>query len=119
MTPLEVAEEIRAKIIELGKGHAVLREAAEEKARSIGAYDKACAVTIIKLRNGVEMELDGEKIQNPPVSIIDKLVKGICHEQKVAADAAECEYKRVVKKLDVVQAQLNGWQSINRFLDKV
>ena len=111
---LQVAIEIDLKITEIDEGLELVGPAGKAKATADAVYDKALAITLIKLRNGVEMEIDGEKIQNPPTTIAEKIAKGIIYAEKLEKELSEVEYKRVVRKLDCVRAQLNGKQSINR-----
>lgn len=53
---------------------------------------------------------------NNAVSIVDKLAKGNCADLKGEMDLAESLYKNALKIIDITEAQLNGYQSINRYL---
>lgn len=91
---------------------------ADRKAETAAEYDKVIALTLAKLRNGRHFEIDGEEIQNPPVSIMDKLAKGLCWEQSLAKEKAETGYKAVNTSIDIIKSQLNALQSVYRHLDE-
>lgn len=114
-----IAQQIEAKIKLLEKGRASLQDLAMRKAITAAEYDKALAIAILRLRGGEEIVLDGHRIKDPPVGIIEKVAKGMVNEQRLAMDDSEAQYKLSVKKLDAVQAELNGYQSIFRHLETV
>ena len=118
MEILKVADEIQKKIAELEKAKNHLRERSEKKAETSAEYDKAMAISIMKLRNGVELDLEGEKIKDPPATIIEKIAKGICFKEKLEMEKADAEYKSLITYISTVESQLNGWQSINRYLQE-
>ena len=117
MSVIETAKKIESKIHLLEKGRGALQELACNRAIKLGQYDCQIAVTAIKLRNGVTMTLQGETIKDPPATITEKIAKGICWQERVDCEQADTEYKLAIKKLDCVCAELNGYQSINRYLD--
>lgn len=96
-----------------------LKERAHRKAKSIADYDKFLAITIIKIRNGKEVTFEGEVIKDPPVTLIEKLAKGICYSQRLEMETAEAEYKSLITAIETTKAELNGLQSINRHLDTI
>ena len=96
---------------------AEIKNRAKARAETISNYERQISVTIIKLKNGVRFEVDGEEIQNPPVTIIEKIAKGICYESKLDMELAEGEYKSLITNIETVKAELNGLQSINRHLE--
>ena len=57
-------------------------------------------------------------IKNPPTTIIEKVAKGICWKECLEKDLAETQYKVNLEKADIIKAQLNGYQSINRYLSE-
>ncbi len=118
MNVIDVSEKIQGKIAEIDKFRKVLRERAEKKAQTVAEYDKQIALILMGLRNGKSYELDGEKITDPPTTIMEKIAKGICWKEKLEMDTAEVLYKSVITNLDCVCSQLNGFQSINRYLEK-
>lgn len=113
-----VAKKIEEKIGLLERGRQELKTLAIEKATKAAQYECQLAVTLIKLKNGEAFELQGQTICKPPATIMEKIAKGICWQEKLEADQAEAEYKLTVKKMDSVQAELNGWQSIHKHWDE-
>ena len=115
----DVAREIEYNIGQIDNSLPLIKERAEEKANTIGIYYKERAKVAIRLRNGVEIEIGGEKIQNPPVSIIDMLARGKCFQEKINMEKADAFYKNAIEGIKAIEAKLNGWQSIYRHLDKI
>lgn len=111
-----VAECMNKRIVELRTLREQLEQAGKEKASSMIDYEKQLAVTMIKLRNGTQMSLDNERIVDPPTTIMEKVAKGICWEAKLKADTAEVRYKSLTIKMSALQAEINCFQSINRYL---
>lgn len=112
-----IAKLIRDKIMELTDRREQLADLARKNAVAMANYDRAIAITILKLKNGVEMELDGETILNPPTTVIPKLAHGICHREKLEADSAQLQYRNAIKVIECIQVELNGYQSIFRHLE--
>jgi len=119
MDLVTIANEIKRKIQLLEKMRIEIRDRATKKAQAGAEYDKVLAVTIIKLKNGAIFDLDGESIDGHklPANLLEKIAKGICWQAKLKADEAEAMYKSLISNIDSVQAELNGYQSINRHLD--
>jgi hypothetical protein len=115
---ITIAKMIFDKIKEIETERGYIGKLAQEKAKNIANYEKKLAITIISLKNGIEIELGGQKIKSPPVTIIEKIAKGICFEEKIAADLAEAKYKAHITKMECLMAEMNGLQSINRYLDQ-
>jgi len=80
---------------------------AKKKADSMAIYEKAIACETLDLKS------------TQPISIIEKLAKGKCADLKASADLAESMYKNCLKIIDITEAQLNGYQSIGRYLSEV
>jgi len=116
MDVVYISQKIEQKIKLLERGRTELNDLMRTLAQTRAEYDKAVAVAIVMLRNGHEYKVGDESIKDPPVSIIDKLTRGICHEEKLAVELAEGMSKACIEKLKAVQAELNGYQSINRHL---
>ena len=119
MELLEISEKITNKIEQLTHFRDELDKSVEKKAESISNYEKTLAKTIISLRHGEEYELDGKKIVNPPVSIIERVARGICFKELLEKDMAETTYKNLIIKINLTEAQLNGWQSVFRYQKEV
>lgn len=119
---VNISNEIQSKIKILVDCRSKLKEKGEIKSKTIADYDKSIALVIMGLKNGKEYKLDNglefEFIINPPVTIIDKIAKGLCYKEKLAMEVAESDYKSLLTFIDCVQAELNGFQSINRYLSE-
>lgn len=107
---------IEDKIKLLEKMRAEIKSRAEQKAITISEYDKQLAITIIKLKNNNITEWEGENIVNLPATLIEKIAKGICSRARNDMEIADGLYKSVISNIDSVQAELNGYQSINKHL---
>ena len=112
-----VQQKIQEKISLMERERPKLDTLAREKAIYAANYDKAIAITIMKLNAGKPIKLGDEVIESPAKSIMEKLAKGICYNERLDMDVAEANYKSQVQKLDCVKAELNGYQSMNRHLD--
>lgn len=119
METVEVALEIRKKIAELDTWKKELLSISVPKAQAESDYDKAMAKTIIGLKNGISYEIDSIFIQNPPATVMDRVARGICWNEKLEMDKAETKYKSTLNIINLIEAQLNGYQSINRHLSEV
>lgn len=113
-----VQDAIREYIGILKKGRKELQHRADRKAETIGDYERELAKTIMKLRNGIEMELDGQRIKDPPATLIEKIARGICFRAKIDMELADAEYKNAIEGMRAIQAELNGFQSIGRYFDE-
>ena len=110
-----LTELIENKMKQLGKGRAELSRRANEKATSLGEYEKKIGITTMQLRNGVTMNLEGIEIVNPPATSIDKIARGICYKEKITAELREAEYKNAIVGMSALQAELSALQSIFRY----
>jgi len=108
MEIIEIAKKIEEKIKLLEKGRQTLAIKAKEKAEAIAEYDKKMAKTIIQMKN-----------EGMPITLIERIAKGICWKEKLAKELAEAEYKNATVKMEAIMAELNGYQSINRYLEKM
>ena len=116
MELMQVAQMIEDKINDLTQLKSQLTLVSENKAIAVSNYDKIVAKTIIGLRNGLSYGIEAYKIENPPVSIIDKVAKGVCWKEKLVMDESETAYKNLIHNIDISKAQLNAYQSMNRYL---
>jgi len=107
---------INLKIKQLDDLKDELESISINKAKYLAEYEKKIASVLIALKNGRQFKLDEEIIINPPASIMEKISRGICWKELLDKDGAETGYKNHLKKIDIIQAQLNGFQSINRYL---
>lgn len=116
MEVVEVAKEIEKRIELLAEARKLLAERASLKAVTIAEYDKALAITLIKLREGIEMEFEGHKIKGVPVTVMEKLAKGMCWQERLAMEEANGLYGVAVSGMNSLQAELNGYQSVYKHL---
>lgn len=117
MDVVSVQISIDARIGKLEKITGQLDDAANKKALAIGEYDKAVAIATAKLALGTVKEVLGERIDGkPPATLIKKLAEGMCFKERIAQELATSGYKSVLTKIEVLQATLNGKQSIFRHL---
>ena len=116
---IQVNNEIEAKIKLLEKMRVEIKGRAEEKAAALSEYDKQLAITIIRLKNNNIDEWEGEKLVNIQATVLEKIARGICWEAKLKMEKADAMYKSLISNIDSVQAELNGWQSINRHISQV
>jgi hypothetical protein len=117
MELIKLSEQMQVLIKDLGSLRRMLRQSGISKAEALAEYDKSIAKTIIQLKNGVKFTLEGQEIVNPPTTITEKIAKGICWHEKLKADEKETLYKSLIANIEVIKAQLNALQSINRNLD--
>lgn len=115
---MKVSECIDGKIDELEQLKKELEAMPELVSSSAAEYEKKLAKTIIQLKNGVLFNLDGVDVSNPLTTITEKVARGICWKEAMDAQLNEIRFKNLNKKIDIVESQLNGFQSINRHLSE-
>jgi len=115
--------EIREKIAEIKEARQGIFNAAKEKGASISNYDRAIAITIIKLKNGLITEIadpeTGEmvEIKNFPASVLPQIAKGICWMECGRKEEAEALYKAILSNIEAIRAELNGLQTIAKYIE--
>jgi predicted translin family RNA/ssDNA-binding protein len=117
MELIKIKDEIDKKIKELDKARSHLREKAEQKAVKIAKYRKKLAITIFKLQNNDIEEFEGNPIIKLSVTLIPMMARGICWQEKMEMEKAEAIYKAIITDIEAIKAQLNGYQSIFRYLE--
>jgi len=108
MNVMDVARKIGDKIRELEFLRRDFEKLAIEKARTMGVYDRDLRIATLRLKDEGKL----------PATLIEKVAKGDCYKQRSNADLAEALYKIQIVKAQMVQAELNGYQSIFRHLDE-
>jgi hypothetical protein len=111
---LTTAQKIKSKIEDIEKMADKLQQAGIEKASTSADYDRAIAITSLRLRNGVIEEWEGEKVGSLPATLIPGIAKGICYKESYDKEMGETGYKSLTTKIDAHKAVLNGLQSINK-----
>ena len=109
-------ERIEEKIFELEQERGKLEQAAQERALAISHYDRAIALVLLRMKNGLIQKFEGEEVGNVSVTNQEKIAKGICWRERLRLEEAESMYKSLVSNIDSIKAELNGLQSINRHL---
>lgn len=109
-------ERIEEKIFELEQERSKLEQAANERALAISHYDRALALVLLRMKNGLIKNFEGEEVGNVSVTNQEKIAKGICWRERLRLEEAESMYKALVSNIDSIKAELNGLQSINRHL---
>lgn len=117
MEIVEISQRITEKIELLEKGRSLILERAQRKAKAVANYEKVLAITIAKLKFGSINDIAGVPIENLPVTLIEKTARGLVYSEKLEMEIAESEYKAAIVGMSAIQAELNGYQSINRFLE--
>ena len=119
MSIVDVADKIQKKIDELDNLRGLLEESGYQKSVTKAQHERELAKIVIQLKNGVPFKHDDNEVKDPPTTLILNIAKGICWQTSLEADKAEAHYKNVLVQIEVVSSQLNAFQSINRYLDKI
>jgi hypothetical protein len=115
----KVSEEILNKIHLLEVGRKELKGRGLNKAAHSAEYEKVLGITMLKLRNNAIDEFEGMPCQNLPAGMIEKVARSICWEAKLNMDTAEVEYKNAVVGIHAIESEMNGLQSLNKYLTEV
>lgn len=117
MDIIKVKDIIEGLIREIGKCRREIEDKGKAKAKAISDYDRKMAVTLAELRNSESYKLGDTTYTTPPVTIMEKIAKGICSLECYEREVAESAYKACISNLEALKAQLNGYQSIYKHLD--
>jgi len=101
-TAQKIEDLIKALSAELERSEGLIAQ----KAETAAAYDKAAAVQAVRMKE------DGLT-----VGLIDKIVKGKLADLNAQKILAEETLRAHFWRLEVLMAQLNGYQSINKYLN--
>ena len=107
MELMEIADLINQKVKLLEVGRSKLDDLGREKARSISEYDKELALEMLRQKEG------------QPATLCEKIAKGVIFQKRYDMEVADALYKNSITKMESVKAELNGLQSINRYLKEV
>ncbi len=119
MDAIQIARHIEGLIVAIGKCRREIEDKGKAKAKSISDYDRKLAITLATLRNSESYQIGDKTYKQPPVSIMEKIAKGICSDELYAREVAESGYKACISNLEALKAQLNGYQSIFRHLESI
>lgn len=104
---MKVSQDITDKIRLLEHGRDGLEPLAREKARTIANYDKVLRIAILKLKDSGKY----------PATLIEKLAKGECNKERGEMELADALLKIQIVKMNAVQAEQSGHQSVYRHLE--
>jgi hypothetical protein len=115
----KISELISKKVKGLAKGREILKKRAEDKANKGAEYDKELALMMIKLKNGEKIELDGQTIESPPATILEKIAKGVVWRAKLEAEKAEALYKAAVTNMNAINTEISALQTLLRYEEEI
>ena len=104
---IKISNSIKGLIDLIGQECNKLYDFGTEKAKACVAYDKACAISTIKLK------------PEHPVTLIDKIVKGECVSELYDKMVAESMYKSCITIIEARKAQLNALQSLFKVQEEI
>lgn len=116
---VKIAEKIKAKIANLEGLVKQIKPVALKTAQNSAEYEKQLAITILKLQNGIEMDIDDITAKEVKQTTLERVARGICSEQALKRDTAQAMYKGLITRIEAEKAILNGYQSIFRHLEDV
>lgn len=116
---IKLSRIMNKKIEEIEEDAGRLEELAISKAEAAANYDKALGLCIIQLKNGGSVEVDGNIISNPPATITERIARAACWRELLEKDKADALYGACRSRISARESQLNGYQSINRYLSEV
>lgn len=117
MEVITIAVKIEKKIAELEAAREMIFDAAQEKANGISNYDRAIAITTLKLKNKQITHFEGVAIETLPATLIAAVAKGICFQECFDKEAKDSIYRGLITQIEAIKAELNGLQSINKHLE--
>lgn len=117
MDIIKVKDCIEKLIKEVGECRREIETKGQAKAKAISDYDRKMAVTLATLRNADNYQLAGQTYKAPPVSIMEKIAKGICSEECYTKEVADSGYRATISNLEALKAQLNAFQSIYKHIE--
>ncbi len=118
MDLIKVRDCIEGLIKDIGDTRREIEAKGETKARAISDYDRSMAITLAVLRDSESYVLGDKRYKAPPVTIMEKIAKGICSEEAYKREVAESGYKACISNLNALLAQINAFQSIYRHMDE-
>ena len=75
---------------------------------------------MLRIKNGAIKKIDDTPVpEKLPANVLERVAKGLCSEAKIKADTALALNKALTDNIKTIQAELNGYQSINRHLDSM
>jgi len=117
---IRIQEEIYKKTKLLEHGRSVLDKLADEKAVTTVAYEKALAFKILEINDSKELTIEDRTYKKPPANSVKDVARGlIADNEGLQKELAEHKYKNASAKMKAIESEMNGLQSINRYIDKM
>lgn len=114
-----ISNEIKRKIEEIKAKRLELPKLIEAKRQAMYKYFKNKSIAVIKLKNKNSVEIDGKELRkNYPVSMVFGLSELVIFENKIELEICTLQYNAAIASLRSLQAELNGYQTILRYLDE-
>jgi hypothetical protein len=113
---IDIADEIRSKVTLLVDARNLLKSKGNLKSRLIAEYEKTLAIIMIRLKNGCEYELEGNKVKDVSTTTLEKIARGLAWKEKMELETAETDYKSLITFIQTIEAEVNALQSINKYL---
>ncbi|MDD4689052.1 MAG: hypothetical protein PHE51_04820 [Eubacteriales bacterium] len=120
MDLIYISTEIQKRINDLSNGRKIIAQRSEEKAKYISEYEKKMAVVIMRLKNGEKFDIEGHTVGGElPANLIEKIARGVCWKEKMDMERADGFYRAAVSGMSSLESELNGLQSILRYLKEI
>ena len=83
-------------------------------------HEKEVGINILKIKNGLITEWDNMDLTKITgnANLIEKVAKAMAWKIKAKADTQDKQYRVIMKLLDSISDNQNGYQSINRHLSE-
>jgi hypothetical protein len=101
---LQISQQINDKIKELE----TLKEQLKFTAIKEAEYSLALAKVMLRLKS-----------EGMPITLIKEVGKGECWKEQMEKDTEKASYDITKEKVDIVKAQLNGYQTIHKHLEEI
>lgn len=114
-----ISNEIKKKIEEIKRKRQELSKLIEAKRQAMHKYFRNKSAAVINLKNKETVLIDGKELRkNYPDSMIFGLAELVIFNDKVELEICTLQYNAAVASLRSLQAELNGYQTILRYLDE-
>ena len=114
---IQIADNIQKLIAEIGKCRREIEGKGQIRATAIKVYDMKLAIALATLREADNYEMAGRKWEAPPVSIMEKIAKGMVAQERYDLEVAESGYKAAAVNLEALQCQLMAFQPLYKHLE--
>ena len=111
MDIVDINQQITKEILNLRNATNELMVRAKDKANALGQYEKKLAQTMLTLKNGQTVLLDGKEEVYNTATGLEKIAKGVCYKESIALDLAESKYRNVQVYIKSCETVINALQS--------